>query len=214
VKNCHGGCYLERHLVGTNLLTCKTSCLHALSINISRRKPRVFSNENEWLWYDYKSLRGVVNNLICQACWRKGSWSEFTADISALRWWKSLLEYVTRWHKTSLNGFGMITRICEGWSTFWFVKHNGEGESGVVSSWCITGRPSGNCYNKDPSSSMWLDNTKPSWISSVSLLASTRGSQWSCSWSILEERSPEWIPHSACSRPSVHRVDKDPYSNM
>jgi hypothetical protein len=136
-----------------------------------------------------------------------GTWynRHIAAAISALHWWKSLLEYVTRWHKTSLNGH------CEEWSTFWFIKHNGEGEFRVVSSWCIMGRLSANRFDEDPSLSMWLDNTKPRWMSLVRLLESMI-------WFVKHTGERESRVNISCGAsqqwPLAHCFDEDHYRSM
>jgi hypothetical protein len=91
-----------------------------------------------------------------------------------------------------------------GLSTIWFMKRIGEMESRVVSLHLA------NHFDKDPSLSMWLDNTKPTWVGLVWLLEATKSGQQSGSLSVLEERSPEWIPHGASWRPLAHHVDEGP----
>jgi hypothetical protein len=83
------------------------------------------------------------------------SWSN-VAGVSTSLWQRSLVKYVSRQWKTNLNGSGMTTQVCEGWSTICFVECIREKESRVDSLWCITGRDWGHQWvtlMKIPSSS-------------------------------------------------------------
>ena len=60
------------------------------------------------------------------------------AETVGKSWWHmSLLEYVTWWHKTNLNGHHYDYWASQGWSMVWFLNHIGIGGSGVISLRCI-----------------------------------------------------------------------------
>ena len=108
----------------------------------------------------------------------------------------SLLQYVTWWHKTNLNGHCYDYWGSKGWSMIWFLEHM----ELAAPEWFPSGaswRPSVNCVNEYPYSSMWPDNTKPTWMDVVMNNKSAIGGQLLVSWSRLELGAPEWFPRGA-----------------
>ena len=127
---------------------------------------------------------GVIS-LLCMA-----------ETVGESRWHMSLLEYVTWWHKTSLNGYHYDYWGSKGWSMIWFLEHM----ELAAPEWFPSGaswRPSVNCVNEYPYSSMWPDNTKPTWMDVVMNNKSAIGGQLLVSWSRLELGAPEWFPRGA-----------------
>jgi hypothetical protein len=75
-------------------------------------------------------------------------------------------------------------------------------------------RPLANCINTCPYSSLWPDNTKPTWMNVIITTVTAKGGQRSGSLKLLELGAPEWFPHSAMWQSSAPHFNKDPYSSM
>ena len=92
-------------------------------------------------WYDYWVSKGWsttwFNKIIGIGGYGVISLLCMAETVGESRWHLSLLEYVTWWHKTNLNGHHYDYWVSKGCSMIWFLEHIVICGSGVISSRCI-----------------------------------------------------------------------------